>query len=133
MPAVESPHDAAADDGAPMTSQASAAGTYRMPGPAMAVAPLPRVLTLGQARATAATLEAALAAAGSGGALRVDCTDLAELDTAALAVLLQSQRTARARGVRMTLHAAPAKLRALAALYGVDDLLGLEPAQRTGA
>jgi len=131
MPGAERPRDAPADDDAPMTMGTAAAGAPLMSNPEVAVAPLPRVLTLGQARATAAALEASLAAAGSGGSLQIDCTALAELDTAALAVLLQSLRTARARGVRMTLHAVPRQLQALAALYGVDGLLGLEPAQRT--
>lgn len=86
---------------------------------------LPVTLTLAEARQTAAALEAALAAAGTRQMLVIDCADLRTLDSAALSVLLQAQRAARARGRHLRLQAPPPKLQALARLYGVHDLLGL--------
>jgi phospholipid transport system transporter-binding protein len=86
---------------------------------------LPATLTLAEARATAVALEAALSSAGAGQTVEIDCAGLVELDSAALAVLLQSQRAARARDVQLALRHAPVKLQALAALYGVDGLLSL--------
>ena len=130
MPGVEVSPAALAGHGASVPAQAPAVDTSVKAD--VAAASLPRVLTLGEARATAAALETALAAMGSGQTLQVDCSDLVELDSASLAVLLQSQRAARARGARVTLHAAPAKLQALAALYGVDGLLGLGPQGAAG-
>jgi phospholipid transport system transporter-binding protein len=55
----------------------------------------------------------------------VDASALSEFDTSALSVLLDLQRRALARGVTMEVRQAPPKLRQLAALYGVDGLLGL--------
>lgn len=93
-----------------------------MPAPS-----LPATLTLAQASATAASLRAALERGPGGVAWEIDAQALAEFDTAALSVLLELQRTAHARGVELALTGAPAKLRQLAALYGVDALIGLQP------
>jgi phospholipid transport system transporter-binding protein len=87
---------------------------------------LPATLTLAEARQTAAKMDAALAAAGTGQTLVIDCAGLRTLDSAALSVLLQAQRSACARGQRVHLHEPPPKLRALATLYGVQHLLGLD-------
>ena len=83
---------------------------------------LPEVLTMASARATLADLEPALRADGE---LRIDASRLADLDTSAIAVLLHCQRVAAGSGRRLRVTGAPAKLAALAALYGVKDLLGL--------
>jgi ABC-type transporter Mla MlaB component len=40
-------------------------------------------------------------------------------------VLLQAQRDAQARGVALAVEGAPSQLRRIAALYGVEGLLGL--------
>ena len=91
---------------------------------------LPATLTLPSARRTTQALTQALAALPAGGTFSVDAADLAELDTSALAVLLQARRDAQARGLVWQLQSAPPKLRQLAALYGVEALLwpSVEPA-----
>ena len=53
----------------------------------------------------------------------LDASGLGRFDTSALAVLLECRRLAQAGGRRFTLRNVPAKLAALAALYGVDGLL----------
>jgi phospholipid transport system transporter-binding protein len=82
---------------------------------------LPATVTLQQATAALRGIEAALA---QGDGLTLDASALTELDSSAVALLLQAQRLARARGVQVVLQGAPEKLRALAALYGVESLLG---------
>ena len=84
---------------------------------------LPRTLTLPSARETTEALAAAIAGLPTGSTLEVDASALTELDTSALAVLLQARRAARARGLQWQLEGAPSKLRQLAGLYGVEALL----------
>jgi phospholipid transport system transporter-binding protein len=55
----------------------------------------------------------------------VDASALAELDSAAVAVLLECRRRAAAAGRPFELIGAPPKLTQLAKLYGVAPLLGL--------
>lgn len=86
--------------------------------------PLPAVLTMAQARSVLEGL-AGLASSAEPGPWCVDASALSEFDTSALSVLLDLQRRALARGVTMEVRQAPPKLRQLAALYGVDGLLGL--------
>ena len=57
----------------------------------------------------------------------VDAGALREFDTSVLAVLLDASRTCQSRGSRLAIANPPAKLSQLAALYGVDGLLGLSP------
>ena len=45
-----------------------------------------------------------------------------------LAVLLEAGRVCESRGATLTIAHAPPKLSQLAALYGVEGLLGLQPA-----
>ncbi|WP_420994440.1 STAS domain-containing protein [Cupriavidus sp. 30B13] len=59
---------------------------------------------------------------------RVDCSALAQVDSAAVAVLLAWQRDAASRGRALSFVGVPAQLAQLAALYGVDSLLQLAPA-----
>lgn len=94
---------------------------------------LPRTLTMPQARAASAALAQALAGVERDARAVIDASALRELDTAALAVLLQAQRDAAARGVRLVVEGAPPQLRQIAALYGVDGLLGLAPAAEAQA
>jgi phospholipid transport system transporter-binding protein len=84
---------------------------------------LPSSLTLPSARQTTEDLAQAISALPAGTTFGVDASDLAELDTSALAVLLQARRAAQARGLRWQLEGAPPKLRQLAGLYGVEALL----------
>jgi len=88
---------------------------------------LPATATLEQARALLQQIDAALEAA-AGGALQIDASALAEFDTSAVALLLHAGRMARQRGVQLTVAQAPAKLRELAQLYGVGELLSLDAA-----
>ncbi|OYU85834.1 MAG: hypothetical protein CFE45_25380 [Burkholderiales bacterium PBB5] len=84
---------------------------------------LPERLTMGEARAPLAQVCAALQAAQ---APVIDASALRELDTAAVALLLDCQRQAHARGLTLQVVGAPPKLAQLAQLYGVDALLGLQ-------
>lgn len=82
---------------------------------------LPATLTLQEARATAQQLEQAIAAHPS--PVSIDASLLMHFDSSALAVLLACQRSAQAAGKLCQLVQAPPKLKALAALYGVEGLL----------
>ena len=87
---------------------------------------LPAVTALKQTPALMREIDAALAAGASAGEpLQLDATGLTSFDTSAIAMLLHAQRAAKARGVALQIHGAPAKLLALAQLYGVDGLLPL--------
>jgi phospholipid transport system transporter-binding protein len=90
---------------------------------------LPAQLNLAKAGAALVQLRAALAQA-SGATFKVDASAMAEFDTSALAVLLEGRRIARQRGIGFEVEAPPPKLRQLAALYGVQELLGLQPAAK---
>ena len=91
---------------------------------AAATLALPATLTMDEASATLARLQQALASRGSAPAL-LDASALTELDTAALAVLLECKRACAARGQTLGVSAAPDKLVKLAQLYGVAELLAL--------
>jgi len=86
---------------------------------------LPERLTMGEGRATLAQVQAALQVAQ---VPVIDASALRELDTAAVALLLDCQRQAHARGLSLQVVGAPPKLAQLARLYGVDALLGLQAA-----
>lgn len=87
------------------------------------VVALPASVTMHDASQALRGVEAALASLGQGGAIEIDASAVAEVDTAAVALLLQSRRLAQARGVGFSLRGAPDKLAALARLYGVESLL----------
>jgi phospholipid transport system transporter-binding protein len=53
----------------------------------------------------------------------VDASALEHFDSSALAVLLDARRESLARGMSFAVTRMPARLRALAALYGVDGLM----------
>ena len=86
---------------------------------------LPAQLTLRDARATLAALTPELAAAPSG-TIVVDASALTQIDTSALAVLLQCRRQAEQRQCRFEVHHAPQRLVELARLYGVQDVIALQ-------
>ncbi len=71
--------------------------------------------TLDQAAAVTGSVDAAM--------LTVDGSALQRFDSSALAVLLECQRMARAKGRAFAVQSLPTKLTELARLYGVDGLL----------
>ncbi len=83
---------------------------------------LPAELTNLQATALLARLRAPLAAP-SGAALTVDASALERFDSSSLALLLQLRRDALAQGQSFSVKGLPPRLRELAGLYGVADLL----------
>ena len=89
---------------------AAASAVLRPDGP-LTLATIARHLADGRARAAA-------------GPLHVDLSAVTEADSAALALLLDWLRSARAAGHPFSVGGLPAGLRSLAALYGVDELLG---------
>lgn len=84
---------------------------------------LPAQLTLREARQTLASLSGALASAQ--GEAVVDASPLTQIDSSALAVLLELKRQAASRGLRFEVRGAPPRLQDLARLYGVQGLLAL--------
>jgi phospholipid transport system transporter-binding protein len=56
----------------------------------------------------------------------VDASELKVFDTSAVALLLEARRRAQARGAKFSVQGAPPKLRELAQLYGVEELLSLD-------
>ncbi|HEU5295604.1 MAG TPA: STAS domain-containing protein [Burkholderiaceae bacterium] len=83
---------------------------------------LPEVLTLREANTTLQMLERAMQA-DDAATLTVDASALRSFDTAAVAVLLECRRLARAANKGFEVHAAPPKLGELVRLYGVESLL----------
>jgi len=90
-----------------------------------AMTPLPPSLTLRDAQAVLESLRQALAAE-SGEIWRVDAAAVTQLDTSALAVLLECSRMAATAKRKLQIVNAPARMSDLAHLYGVDGLLGVE-------
>jgi phospholipid transport system transporter-binding protein len=93
---------------------------------------LPQSATLAQAAALADALPAALAAESTG-PFTVDASRLTDFDSSTLALLLQAHRLAHAAGRGFSVRGAPAQLAQLAALYGLEGLLPLEPGPATMA
>jgi phospholipid transport system transporter-binding protein len=85
---------------------------------------LPATLTMAQAAAALAELQAA---PSDGEQVTIDASQLADFDSAALALLLHARRLAQQRGQRLAVHGAPSQLAQLARLYGVAELLPLAP------
>ena len=96
----------------------------------MASIALPATLTLADASATLAGL---LEAIGSDPTPVLDATGLQNLDSAAVAVLLQCRRSALAAGKDLQIVGAPPKLAQLAQLYGVDGLIAARPVAAAAA
>ena len=88
---------------------------------------LPETVTLAEARDTLRMLAQA-APREPDAALTLDAAGLKRFDTSAIALLLECRRIAQAGGRSFQVRNAPAKLRDLAALYGVDALLFAETA-----
>ena len=68
------------------------------------------------------TLAAGLQAIAAG-TLDFDLSDVLRVDSSAVAMLLEWQRQALQKGVRLRFGVLPANLQSLIALYGVADLL----------
>lgn len=83
---------------------------------------LPAELTHGTATACCRMLAQALRS-DPGAQAVADASSLQRFDSSALAVLLECRREALALGKTFAVHRLPDKLRELAALYGVAELL----------
>ena len=83
---------------------------------------LPADLTHDQAPACARMLAQAVRAE-AGAAVVADASPLQKFDSSALAVLLECRREALLQRKSFTVKALPARLRDLAGLYGVAELL----------
>ena len=84
---------------------------------------LPATLTSREARVTLRMLKQALQSEGSDGPVVVEAASLQHLDSSAIAVLLEIERLAAAWGRAFVVRGVPAKLAALAKLYGIEQLL----------
>ncbi len=89
-----------------------------------AMTALPASLTLKDAPAVLESLRQSFAADG-GETWRIDAAPVAQLDTSALAVLLECARMAASAKRRLEIVNPPARMSDLAHLYGVDGLLGV--------
>ncbi|HSV45183.1 MAG TPA: STAS domain-containing protein [Ramlibacter sp.] len=87
---------------------------------------LPAQLTHAQAAACSRMLAQAVRTA-SGSAAVADASALAHFDSSALAVLLECRREAVACGKTFSVSQLPPRLRELAGLYGVAELLPPAP------
>jgi phospholipid transport system transporter-binding protein len=83
---------------------------------------LPEVLTLNEANTTLRMLEQSMRS-DDAATLTVDASALRTFDSAAVAVLLECRRLARAWNKGFEVCRAPPKLTELVRLYGVDQLL----------
>ena len=84
---------------------------------------LPARLTHVEAMACLAECEAALRAAPTGTSAVLNAGALQAFDSSAVAVLLVLRRVALARSVTLRLQGLSSRLRELATLYGVGELL----------
>ena len=82
---------------------------------------LPAVLTHAESAAFASGLKPPLFAQAD--EVVADAGALQQFDSSALALLLECRRQALAAGKRFTVQSAPQRLRELALLYGVADLI----------
>ena len=89
---------------------------------------LPETLTLAEASDTLRLLKVSLEREADP-LLVVDGAQLRRFDSSALAVLLECRRLAEAWGKRFQLNSLPEGLDELARLYGMDEVLGLAPAE----
>ena len=89
---------------------------------------LPETLTLAEARDTLRLLKVSLEREAEP-LLVVEGGQLRRFDSSALAVLLECRRLAEAWGKRFELQGLPSQLVELARLYGMDQVLGLAPAE----
>ncbi len=86
---------------------------------------LPADITHANARACSRMLAQALG--GQSEAVVADASALQKFDSSALAVLLECRREAQIKGKSFSVRSLPERLRNLAALYGVAQLLPAAP------
>ncbi len=86
---------------------------------------LPNELTHSQASACLALLLQGLRSHGQAQVV-LDASSLTRFDSAALAVLLEFRRESLALGKHFSIRGLPVRLRDLAALYGIAELLPAE-------
>jgi phospholipid transport system transporter-binding protein len=86
---------------------------------------LPQEISHSNARSCAHMLVQALQSGPT--AVVADAGALSRFDSSALAVLLECRREAQVAGKTFSVRAMPARLRSLAALYGVAQLLPAAP------
>lgn len=96
----------------------------------MAMLVLPATLTMEQAVACVHMLGLGLKAQPSD-AVVVDADSLTQFDSSALAVLLECRREALALGKSLAVKDMPERLRSLATVYGVAELLPQARAEST--
>lgn len=95
---------------------------------------LPARLRMDEARTTWAQMSPALRAeaaqvlAAAGREVRLSAADLTDFDSSALSLLLSAARQCSEQGASLKLVDAPPKLRELARVYGVAELLWAVPA-----
>ncbi|MES2401273.1 MAG: STAS domain-containing protein [Pseudomonadota bacterium] len=82
---------------------------------------LPPVLTHAEAAGFSASLKQLVAQQGA--TVIADASALSQFDSSAIAVLLACRREALATGKAFSVQGLPARLRQLAGLYGVADLI----------
>jgi phospholipid transport system transporter-binding protein len=92
---------------------------------------LPEVLTLNEANTTLRMLEQSMRS-DDAATLTVDASALRTFDSAAVAVLLECRRLARAWNKGFEVCRAPPKLTELVRLYGVDQLLAFTAPPASG-
>ena len=86
---------------------------------------LPADLTRNHARACLQMLVQGLKSL-SGASVVVDASALARFDSSALAVLMELRRESLAQGKNLRIRALPERLRDLATVYGIAELLAAE-------
>ncbi len=91
----------------------------------MSALSLPANMGKADAKAVLHSLKAQIKQSAKVGAVGIvlDASALQRFDSYSLAVLLECRRQAQTVGRTLRVHNAPAKLRQLANLYGVNDLL----------
>ncbi len=82
---------------------------------------------------TAAALVPLGRKAAAAGDFTLDLSNVAQVDSAAVALLLQWQRDAKALNARMTFTQVPTALASLATLYGMHEVLGLPATGKAAA
>ncbi len=93
---------------------------------------LPATISLSDAKAVMRPLADAISREPVGRST-VDAAGLQQFDSSALAVLLECRRLSEKSGRSFQLSNAPPRLRQLARLYGVAELLGIAPLQDSQA
>jgi phospholipid transport system transporter-binding protein len=106
-----------------------------MPMTAMAMLKLPPSVRMDEVPALWAALQASLRAeaaalpGAAGSVVQISLAELQRFDSSVLSLLLSAARLATAEGMQLRVGDAPVKLRELARVYGVAELLGIQDLQ----